>query len=1048
MPIPRAARAVVLSVSLLLALAAGASAQEVADDAALRGYQSATGLLSRGMNDLAVREYRAFLKDHPTHARAPAAKYGLGVALARLNRHEEAAGVLEGLERARGFEFAPEAGVLRAQSLMAASKFADAAATLASTVERHSGHDLADDATALLAECRHRAGEHAKVEPARAALEAGWPQSPLRDRAEYFAGLALIALEKDSAAAQRLGGLAKQWPRSPLAPQAALLGAQCAQRAGDSGLAEDLYERAGTGGAAPAEARLGAASLKRAAGKLDEAREALDRLIAEAGDKAPAGALLERGRILLELGQHGPALKDFERYAGAPGADKAAAAYWIARSHLKAGEPKEAAAQLRAGLRAEPTGEMRPLLAFDLGAALLQAGDEEAASAALGEFRTRHASHEQAPAATEALATLRHRQGKYAESEAICEEFRRDFPKHALTPRIDFVSAENAFLGGDMTRAIRGYKAYLTRHPAEAGGETGALAKFRLGCAYFRDGSGAKARPLLEEAAARAPQSPTFRPALLYLGDIAFQAGQWAEAETRLRAYLALGADLPAADDALLKLGIALRRQGREADAPEPLRRLLNDHPNSPHRPLATLELGRALLAAGSEEEGMQRLREAAAGPDKDLAAIAQTQLGSMAAGSGDSESAARAFRAAAGGSGESAAEALLGLGSVLAGAGKHGEAVEAFDRFLRDHASHPRAGEARARRALANARLSQDDSTLTDLEGALAQGDLSADLRAALAYERTACLRKLGRSEDAERAARELLASTRDPVLRVHAALDVARSHFDAKRYAEAASLLREVEKDLANPALPGAVRENAAYQRAACEYRLERPREAAALFEAFLRAHPESPLFASASLLAGECLHQARQPQRAVEHLRRALEKGLGEPDEQVARLRLGDALAASQDWPASEQTFAAFLEKFARSDQWFQARFGRGWALENQGRHDDAIAEYRRITERHQGSTAARAQFQIGECLFAQGRHEDAAAELLKVDILYAYPEWSAAALYEAGRCFEALGNREQAAEQFRLVREKHPQSRWAEMAGKKLASGESGGNRREP
>ena len=55
---------------------------------------------------------------------------------------------------------------------------------------------------------------------------------------------------------------------------------------------------------------------------------------------------------------------------------------------------------------------------------------------------------------------------------------------------------------------------------------------------------------------------------------------------------------------------------------------------------------------------------------------------------------------------------------------------------------------------------------------------------------------------------------------------------------------------------------------------------------------------------------------------------------------------------------------------------------------------------------------------------------------MDILYAYPQWSAAALYEAGRCFEQMGSPVEARKQFEMVREDHPDSRWAELAGARL------------
>ena len=100
------------------------------------------------------------------------------------------------------------------------------------------------------------------------------------------------------------------------------------------------------------------------------------------------------------------------------------------------------------------------------------------------------------------------------------------------------------------------------------------------------------------------------------------------------------------------------------------------------------------------------------------------------------------------------------------------------------------------------------------------------------------------------------------------------------------------------------------------------------------------------------------------------------------------------------------------------------------------DAAIGAYRDVTMRHQGRTAARAQFQVGECLFAQGRFDEAVRELVKVDILYAYPQWSAAALYEAGRCFQETGNPVDARKQYEQVRRDYGDTKWAAMARQRL------------
>jgi TolA-binding protein len=190
------------------------------------------------------------------------------------------------------------------------------------------------------------------------------------------------------------------------------------------------------------------------------------------------------------------------------------------------------------------------------------------------------------------------------------------------------------------------------------------------------------------------------------------------------------------------------------------------------------------------------------------------------------------------------------------------------------------------------------------------------------------------------------------------------------------------------------------------------------------------------SASLLCAEAHYRAGRYRRAIEHLSRIVESYPDDEGDAAALLRLGECHAALQYWAQSRETFARFLDRHPESPLWFQAQFGIGWALENEGRTDEAIDAYRAVVKRHEGPTAARAQFQIGECLFGRQQHEQAVRELLKVDILYAYPEWSAAALYEAGRCFQEMGDPVDARRQYEQVRAQHAGTRWAQLAGERL------------
>jgi TolA-binding protein len=344
---------------------------------------------------------------------------------------------------------------------------------------------------------------------------------------------------------------------------------------------------------------------------------------------------------------------------------------------------------------------------------------------------------------------------------------------------------------------------------------------------------------------------------------------------------------------------------------------------------------------------------------------------------------------------------------------------------------------------AIAVARQEHFEDALQLIERCNAD-QLDPTLASALLYEQAWSLHRLKRDEEAAKAYRQLLARESVGSLRLHALLELAGIEIEARRHKAAAELLRRLHTLLEQPSAdaPRDLREQAIYSLAVCEFELQRFSEAADLFTRLLDEFPDSELIASASYFCGEALFRLERHERAVAHLSRVVDDFPADPAYSAALLRLGESLSVLQRWARAERTFSRFLERFPDSDQCFQAQFGLGWTRENQQRYDEAIDAYRKVVDEHEGPTAARAQFQIGECLFAKNEYEDAAGELLKVDILYAYPEWSAAALYEAGRCFEKLAKHIEARQQFKQVTEKYADTNWGRLAAQRLDANMSG------
>ena len=164
----------------------------------------------------------------------------------------------------------------------------------------------------------------------------------------------------------------------------------------------------------------------------------------------------------------------------------------------------------------------------------------------------------------------------------------------------------------------------------------------------------------------------------------------------------------------------------------------------------------------------------------------------------------------------------------------------------------------------------------------------------------------------------------------------------------------------------------------------------------------NPKSPLFAQASYRAGEALLLGGDAAEAAKRLAIFRDQ---EPYRNVhgvsdrALLRLGHALGLQKQWDASRQAHEALVNRFGNSPWVAEARYGIGWALQNQGRFDEAIAAYTQVTNLTATELAAQAQLNIGLCRMAQKKYPEAATALLVVPFTYDYPHLSALALLEA-------------------------------------------------
>lgn len=1010
-------------------------------DAALRDYYSANGLLNRGMHELAAPEYERFLKAHPDHEKSPLARYGLAVCLFRIQKMDDALKELERVNVSDGFPFAVEVSLMQGQALLARGDFAKAADALESSSK--SKHDLADDASALRLEALYRAGRMDDARKVAAVFVDQWPDSALWGRVRLFQALALMADNDNEAASMALDDLLTREPDGAYANRATLLLAQCLERTGKHDEAVRRYQTvidAGVSQTLP-EALSGLSVLLVEQGDDEQAAKLLDRLITQFPDHAlAASALLQRGRLRLDQNQFAQAVSDFERLAKVDPMRRDAAEFWTAKCELRSGKPADAAARLKRAISDYPESSLIAEMCFDRAVALSRADQKQNAARALKDFCQRFPDHELEPKALYLQAVLEHEQGHYDESVQLCRDYRGRFADHDASAAVEFLWAENEFMAGRLVDAARRYEQFIGQHPKD---ERAPSAQLRLGTALYQLEEYERAAVVLARVVDGPRTIEAHRSALLMLGDVAFRAGDWEAAVRNFDDYLSFGDDQPSAADAQLNRALALNRLGREDEALAGLDNVIASADAGPRTSQAMFEKGQILLKRGDAPAARAAFEQVVNGDPKSMLAVhAMNHLGAMAASEGRSADAAKLFAGVVKDSDDAVvkANAVFQQGQALMAAGKLEEAVAILQQFNTQWPDHAWAPTAAAQRFIALARLRRHADALQAME-AIDESSvqkLDADLRSTLLYERAWCLRELNRSDEAVRAYEQLLATGGEHALTRPAALELAEIHAAAGRTDQAVALLERLVQTEGDDSNASDVRERALHRLANCQFDLGQFEKCAATTDRFLGDYPKSKQITAVQLLAGESQFKLGRHARAADHFHMIVEQYPDDSSTATCLLRLGECLAADSKWAESQRAFETHRERFADSDLWFQSQFGIAWALENQGELDAAMTAYRAVVESHNGPTAARAQFQIGECLFAQKKHEDAVRELLKVDILYAYPEWSAAAIYETGRCFEAMGQQDNARAQFAQVLEKHADTQWAKLAGQRLAA----------
>ena len=814
-------------------LAAAGDDPRVADAISLE----AEALWQLGRKKQAIRSWGRLIEQHPDSPRVPQALYARAVGLAEAGRGEEAAAAMRSFaERFPDHGLSDDVAIWRSDLAFDAGKLAQAAELAEAVAARDGPRRI--DAIDRVARARWKLRQ--------------WPQA-----AEAYARLARLLPDDEQ-------------------PAAAVSAATAYLEADQADQARPLLEAAAAAaGLTGDEAALRLAALEQAAERpaeaVDIASGRIERIMREqrAGSPWLPGLMLAKADGLWAIpDRRQQAAKEYER---------------LVKEHPQSAEAVPALAMSAAAAVADGRPAAAVARAEQFAQRVAKAGEGVVSAAMIADVERIRGE------AMLAVVGERSKQGDTAEALALCERLVREMPEMPRSERAWYALGGLREAAGRDEAAIEAYRKVVS---LAADGPLAADARLAAGWLLEEAGRGEEAVRAWDELVSAAPDSAAAASARLARGDVRYRAGDYAAALDDARAarfpkedsqargeagllegLCLLGLDKPAeaaavfegilgsnpdfeaADRVLIELGFARLDADDNEAAGKAFRRLVERFPKSPHAAEAWLELGESAYARGDYPRAKAAYASAIeslsdsqgkAGTDE-ITEQARHKLGWTAFMQDDHAAAAEAFAAqlAASPGGRLAADARAMLGEARHRLGdfKAADAALAAAEGAREKLS---SDDLRAlvlvRLADTQARGGHFQRSLQLADGLLAQFPDSPYAPQAR-YARAWALQNLGRLEEAAEAYR-LLADGPRSELAVRGRMMEGEVLFEQGKHREAIKTFFKAAYGYGEKAAPPAFhpwQAQATYEAARCFEVLERPDQAARLYEELLERYPD---------------------------------------------------------------------------------------------------------------------------------------------------------------------------------------------------------------
>jgi len=202
-------------------------------------------------------------------------------------------------------------------------------------------------------------------------------------------------------------------------------------------------------------------------------------------------------------------------------------------------------------------------------------------------------------------------------------------------------------------------------------------------------------------------------------------------------------------------------------------------------------------------------------------------------------------------------------------------------------------------------------------------------------------------------------------------------------------------------------------------------------------LAEYPETPLRFPAQYWIAESFYRRKSYAQAATAFDKLQRSTQGQNDSWLAviPLRQAQLLALEQKWSDSFSVAQQIEKQFPTFANQYEVDYLLGRCLSKDALFNEARAAYQRVLDSPVGGhteTAAMAQWMTGETYYHQESYIDAIRAYGRVEMLFDYPQWRAAALLQAGKCHEMLGQWRHASDSYAQIGEKYAQTEFVNEA----------------